>query len=173
MLREAPPPMRPCGEAIQSTYLMQNQRKRKGGKEKEGKSDTRLLLQACLYSAWQARQQQDQTLSVDVESTGQGSGRLYAPYSTAPRYDKRNKGVGTTMHPRDRLARRPVSIKLGLLTLSSRETRDCRTPPDRGVLPHRGEGRINHQVVALTIKVQRHKIPRSCEHPNTVLVRYR
>ena len=35
-------------------------------------------------------------------------------------------------------------------------------PRIRGVLPHRGEGRINHQVVALTIKVQRHKIPRAC-----------
>ena len=89
---------------------------------------------------------------------------------------KRDKGVCTTMQPRNRLARHSsASIKLGmLLTLTScKAIRDSGTPPDRGVPPHRGEGHINHQVVALTIEVQRHKIPRSCviqrAHPSAEL----
>ena len=82
------------------------------------------------------------------------------------------------MHPRDRLARRHISVKLGLLItlISSCKTRDSdgTPPPDRGVPPHRGEGHINHQVVALTVEVQSHKIPYwSCviprAHPSELL----
>ena len=50
---------------------------------------------------------------------------LAASPSAILNHERDNKGAGTiTMQPRHRLARRSVSIKLGLLTLTSRKTRD-------------------------------------------------
>ena len=54
-----------------------------------------------------------------------------------------------------------VSLKLIMLTLSSSIARDSGALSDRGVPPHRGEGHIYYQMVAITIEVQGNNISSS------------